>query len=85
MIQNTSFFDVNPLKIKEITEKNTMTTENHVTWYRRWLMVSAWIIPLDIPSKIGTWVYIRMPANAEQKIKKARIYAGFQAFSAFIY
>jgi hypothetical protein len=48
-------------------------------------MVSAEIIPLVIPSKIDTWVYIDVPASAGLENKKARIYAGFGAFSAFVY
>jgi hypothetical protein len=49
------------------------------------LLVSAEITPLEMPSKIDTWVYVAVPINAEPKNKKARIYAGFGAFSAFEY
>jgi hypothetical protein len=48
-------------------------------------MVSAEIIPLVIPSKLDTWVYIDMLISAGPENKKARIYAGFGAFSAFVY
>jgi hypothetical protein len=62
-----------------------MQIKKHTTWYWPYSMVSAKIIPLVIPSKIDTWVYIDMLTSAGLENKKARIYAGFRAIAAFVY
>ncbi len=62
-----------------------MRMRKHIAWYWTCTMVSAETIPLVIPSKIDAWVYIDVLINAGLENKKARIYAGFGAFSAFVY